>query len=351
MMHSKHTLFGCVPVVVLMMAMLLSSCSVESVPAGDGNVSGERMGVRFLVEEPVTKAPVTAHEADVNWYDVLVYRSDVGTLDAVKHQSGRSAVTVDVSGNTALHWYVIANGPSDQLSGYRTESAFLEALSLLTQSTETSLVMQDDGVFVVSDDQSEVTVRLDRFACKVTVNGIEVKYIDSLEGSHTFTLERIALINVVGAIPYSGVPIAPSNRAQWYNRMTIDNSAPALVKGMTVTSFGSQSITSSARVSCVESLYCMPNPTSNSVNSATDPNWSVRNTRVVVELKIDGESNWYSVDLPAMQPNTHYILDKFTIMGPGAEGPDYPVQRNNVSFTVEVRPWTLGEPVDVVFPE
>ena len=84
----------------------------------------------------------------------------------------------------------------------------------------------------------------------------------------------------------------------------------------------------------------MPNPTSNSVNSVNAPDWSIRNTRIAVELLIDGVSNWYPVDLVEMACNVHYVINSLTVMGPGSQGPDYPVVREDVNFTLFVMPWS-----------
>jgi hypothetical protein len=41
-----------------------------------------------------------------------------------------------------------------------------------------------------------------------------------------------------------------------------------------------------------------------------------------------------------MECNRHYVIRRFVIDGPGSQGPDFPVTREDLSFTVEVVPWT-----------
>ena len=108
---------------------------------------------------------------------------------------------------------------------------------------------------------------------------------------------------------------------------------------MLVAEYGSLGIPDSRPMTLDCALYCMPNPTDNGLNSSNSPSWSPRNTRVAVELKVDGQSNWYPVDLPAMECNRHYVIDGMTINGPGSQGPDYPVTRSGLSFSVSVSPW------------
>ncbi len=324
---------------------VMVSCTHGEIPRSD---EPETESYVFWIEG-ASKAPVTPYDADVRWVDILIYRATTGILDACVHQDGSGSVTVDVPKNQILHWYVLANAPSSALQGYSREEQLLAAESLLTHSTTTSLVMYDTGEITTSTP-STVNVRLDRYACKVTVNSIRVDYYDSFSTAPAVTLEKVALINVRGSIPYSGLQTALAGDL-WYNKMTVQSSFPSPVGGMLVKNYGSQQVTSSSAIALNESLYCMPNTVSNGDNYQNAPSWTPRSTRVSILLNINGTDNWYPVDLPAMQVNRHYILDNFVIMGPGSNSPDIPVTRDEVSFTYSVTEWTTGDPVDVVFPE
>ena len=143
-------------------------------------------------------------------------------------------------------------------------------------------------------------------------------------------------MNAVGSTPWSGTPTAGP---LWYNRGEVDPALGPPERDMLVCGFGSRGIPDSRPTTLDCALYCMPNPTDNGLNSLNSPSWSPRNTRVAIELTVDGESNWYPVDLPAMECNRHYRIDDVTILGPGSQGPDYPVTRSEVTFTVSVAPW------------
>ena len=42
--------------------------------------------------------------------------------------------------------------------------------------------------------------------------------------------------------------------------------------------------------------------------------------------------------------NKHYRINRLTILGPGANSPDIPVERTDLAFTVSVNTWN---PMDV----
>lgn len=336
--------FGTAFLVGVVALGLLCSCEKDRGTAADG-----RARVSFVVGTPSTRAAVTAHEDEVRSLDVLVFRADDGSLDVHERLTGNglTGITAEVTAGVPMHWHVVANAPEDALDGFVSEERMLGSVTFFMDGTTSSLVMHAGGdVTVRAEGNQPVCAVLDRYTCKVTVESLSVKWIDSFTTPPVVSLERIVLVNAVGSTPWSAVPAAGD---VWYNKMGVDSSLGAFEKDMLVKEYGSRSIGSSAPVDVASPLYCMPNPISNSWNSVNAPSWSPRNTRVAVELKVDGMSNWYPVDLPAMQCNRHYLLKGFTVSGPGSDSPDKPVSRDDVAFSVEILPW--GENVlNPVFP-
>lgn len=324
--------------------LFMVSCNGESVPDSDAG----RSTVSFVVGTSGTRASVTPHEREVASLDVLVFRSGEGTLDnSARVVAGNGAldrVSVELTRGVALDWFVVANAPEGALSSCTSEAAFLRGLTLLEHSTASSLVMHAGGVLPSGPVADDVPVALDRYACKVTVESVTVDWPDAFAMATEVRLGRIVLVNVVGSTPLSGVPDAGD---LWYNRMGVDASLPALVADMTVKDYGGLALPASTAVGVAFPLYCMPNPVNNGVTSKDEPSWSPRNTRVAVELLLDGVSEWYPIDLPSMQGNTHYLIRSLTVTGPGSKGPDWPVERDDVRFSVSVVPWVDGEVVPV----
>lgn len=317
-------------------AFSLTSCEREPAAfAGDG-----RSTVSFVLGSTRTRAAVTPHEGAVTSLDVLVFRSVEGTLDnaarvaSVNGEEVRS-ISVELTDGASLDWYVVANAPEGALS-FTSKAAFLEALTLLTQSTDRSLVMHGSGRLPSGPTEEPVRVALDRYSCKVTVSSVIVDWPEAFTMASSVALGRIVLVNVVGSTPWSGVPAAGE---PWYNRMDVESGLPAVVEDMTVKDYGGAALSPGVAYDADSPLYCMPNPTANNVNSLNTPQWSPRDTRVAVEILLDGVPNWYPVDLPAMQCNHHYLINSLTVKGPGSAGPDYPVEREDIRFTVTVLPW------------
>ena len=313
--------------------VLASSCDRK----GPETPAEQRETVSFVINSPSTRAAVTPYESRVSSLDVLVFRSDDGTLDGY----GRSlapggadldGISVEVTAGVAHDWYVVANAPSGTVSSYTRKSSFLEGLTQLTHGTQTSLVMVGSGHLSGNPGQGAVSVALDRYACKVTVRNLVVDWPDAF-GMGPVTLGRIVLVNVVATTPWSAVPAAGT---LWYNKAGLEAGLPAYVQDMLVKDYGGLAVPDSNPVNVESPLYCMPNPVSNNDNAVSAPAWSPRPTRVAVELTIGGTSNWYPVTLPQMACTRHYVT------GPGSIGPDYPVERSDMRFDVLVEQWREG---------
>ena len=333
-----RTLFKKIVIVSLLTsgaAFLLASCGKAQEDTG-----GTRRTRVCFVTGTQTKAVSPANEAVVSTLDLLAFRSDNGQLDAYNRVSGSTEVSGELSVGTTVRYYVVANAPEHALDGYLTEADLLSGKAVLGLNGASGLLMRGSGSLSVSEGNPAVPVLLDRYVSKVSVESLELKWYDSFTTPPVFRIGRVALVNVVGHMPWSGTPEAGS---MWYNRMnvvTVDDGTPETqnVMDMISRSYGLD-VTSSAPVTLSGSLYAFPNPTANAVNSETNPDWSVRNTRVALELLVDGESNWYPVDLPAMLPNRHYVITKMTVLGPGVDSPDKPVTRSEVLLQIQVKSW------------
>ena len=305
-------------------------------PGSDGG----RSAVSFVVSSTQTRASVTPHEGNVTSLDVLVFRSN-GALDAHARATAAGtqmveSVTTEVSGGMPLNWYVIANAPAGTFSSFSTEQSFLAAATLLTHGTTESLVMYGKGNLPDGPVSGSVRVSLTRYACKVTLERLTVDWSDAFTMASSVTLGRIVLVNVVGSTPWSGTPAAGD---LWYNRMGVESGQASYVEDMTVRNYRALALQRGVAAEVASPLYCMPNPVSSDDNSETVPTWTPRKTRIAVEILLDGEANWYPIDLPVMSCNTHYLINSLTITGPGSNNPDKPVKRSDIRFTAQVVPW------------
>lgn len=339
-MSEKHLVKLSLGILCLLFAFSAVSCRKEQVGGPVASVTAssnsEKVTVSFMVDPSSVAATraVESGEAAVRSLDILVFRTD-GSLDASARSVDSYEVTASVTSGKQLLYYVVANAPDDAFLSVVNLSGFLGGRVRLADNLS-GFVMFGSGSFTASGNGAPLVVRVDRYACKVSVESVNVKWADSFTTLPSISVGRVALINVVGSTPYSGVPDAGD---LWYNRMGVDGGTDASVSSMIVAS-RSVPVTASGDLSLGVSLFAMPNPTDNSASSTNAPAWSARNTRVALELIVDGVSNWYPVTLPAMQCNHHYIVKKLNVMGPGAASPDEDVIRSEVDFTIEVEDWT-----------
>jgi hypothetical protein len=316
--------------------LLLAAC--EQIPAAPERTS-PRKEVTFVVEPALFRSDDNSGEEVVRSLDVLVFRSADGIIDAYSRLDAPEggalrSISADVSVGTALDWWVVANAPEGALSSIVLEESFLEETTLLSDGSTDHLVMHGSGSLPCPQAES-VAVSLDRYCCKVTLGEVSVDWDDAF-ALGSVLLGRVALINVVGSVPYSGVPTAGD---PWHNRMGPDGCESAVIRDLTVKDWGGVALSRGIALGVASSLYCMPNPLSAEEDALTEADWSPRCTRLVVELLIGGVPNWYPVTLPGMRGNTHYLINRLTVRGPGADAPDRPVVRTGLDYTVSVTPW------------
>lgn len=295
-------------IISLLAGLLTLSCehTLENVPA-------ERVEVSFDAKVR-TKAELPA-DGQIRSLDILVYREG-GLLEAWTRREAES-ISISVLKGGQYNWYLVANAP-EGLELYVHEQDFLSARSLLQESSMSAPVMVGSGSGTFLSD-TYIKARLDRVVCKVTLEGITADFLRDSYRSSIVKLERVFLLNACGTVPYSLIPAADfrlNETALW--------TLPGSSLGDLLCSERDALLTAD-RHEDGTSLLCCPDPE--------------ELTRLVVEVSIDGQSNYYPVKLPAMECNTEYIVKDLVLLGPGSSHPDEDVSRTDISFTVEVSVW------------
>ena len=282
----------------------------------------QRVSVRFLAQADV-KAALQGDDSAVERLDLLVFRSSDGAIDTYASASGRS-IQASVTAGCRMNWHLVANAPAGVFDGIVNETGFLAQSTLLEHTTERTLVMHSSGSKVFTSGEPAATVILERYASKVSVGQLAVSWLEDFAVTPPCILETVALVNARGQISWEGTPSA-SEGGVWYNRSGIDPLNGII--GSCLVAHPNLTISSADAVDVGEQLYAMPNP------SASMP------TRLVLGIRIDGILQWYPIDLPPMECNTHYSARKVFITGPGALQPDGNLDRSSISFTVELQAW------------
>lgn len=263
--------------------------------------------------------------------DVLVFREN-GQREAYA-RAGGNTVQVSLPTGMPLRWYLVANATAS-LGSMLTESDLLSSRALLDGQTPSSLTMCGKGNGTIGSNKSTVGVELARMVSRITLESISPVFLKDSYQASAVKLAGIHVINAAGACPYTLIPDAGG---VWHNRLGREpglsrSLSDLLGNGMDLTLDGST-------LQGPWTFYACPNPTDNGIDSRTAPSWSERNTRLVVEISIDGVPNYYPMTLPAMECNTEYLIREAILKGPGSASPDIPVERHDMAFTVSVRPW------------
>jgi len=317
------------------MALLLGSCTKEG-----GTPSARNVRVTFVVDASATKGSLSpGGETSIQSLDLLVFRAD-GALESHVRVGSVSSVEASLISGEELTYYIVANLPASRLAAVSGKAEFLSTLTYLSDTSMGTMVMSASGTLTLDGlaDVEVGPVGLNRYACKISITDISVPWLSSFATAPSCVVNRILVMNARTVAPLSGAATADAD-AYWVNKLTDEAVDPATMVGRLVYENPSLAILSSAKTSLGATLFAMPNASTGDANASDTP-WSPRRTRVCVELLIDGHSNWYPIDLPAMARNTQYVVSELVIMGPGTTAPDMGIDRTAVAFGVEVAPWT-----------
>ena len=272
-----------------------------------------------------------AGDDGIGTLDVLVYREN-GQREAYA-RSGGNSVQVSLPTGIPLRWYLVANATAD-LGSLLTESDLLSSRALLDGQSPSSVTMSSRGSGTIGDGTSTVGVELSRTVSMITLGSISPVFLKDSYQTSAVKLAGIHVINAAGACLYTLIPDAGG---VWHNRLGRE---PGLGQGLSAMLGREMDQTLDGHtVEGPWTFYACPNPTDNGIDSRTAPSWSERNTRLVIEISIDGVPNYYPMTLPAMECNTEYLIREAILKGPGSASPDIPVERHDMAFTVSVRPW------------
>lgn len=319
-------------IILFSLGLLAVACGkqpAQSVPA-------ERINVVFRALTPSTKS-VADDETNIVTLDALAFRTD-GRLDSYARMAGEE-ITLSVTKGQSLSWWVVANAPEHALDGIATEDALNDLVSSLTDNASDALLMTGRGSGTYSGATQSVAVALTRHVSKVSIGKLTASFLGTGEmSSATMTLDAVYLVNACGTVKYNLTPVAET----WYNRLALDGTLSAPVKAFLWEDGGARVLSSSTAVLDMF-FYACPNPTDNGRIFSTDPVWSPRNTRLVLETSIDGVKNYYPVTLPSMRCNYEYRIEEVELLGFGSASPDTPVVREGMKWSVVVNSWGTEE--------
>lgn len=297
---------------------LISACSLSALltvafSCTRGEVAGGYVETTFSVVAPVTKSYSAVRESEVGTLDILVFRTASGALESHGRTEGDN-LSLGVAKGLDYRWYAVANAP-EGLSSVGSLQQFLSLRSRLEDNTPGSLVMSGSGQGVL--DGNAVTVRLSRLVSRVELDKVSPVYFQTAYTDADVTLANIFLYHAAGESALGGQTVEPS---LWYDGNE-DNGL--LLDGFLREERG-ESISGEKTDENLR-FYCCPNPADG--------------TRLVLEVSVDGRSEYYPVNIGPMAGNTSYRIADVRLLGPGAPTPGGEVDRASLTFTVTVNAW------------
>lgn len=250
----------------------------------------------YVEFKAVTEETRSYDEARLESLDLLVFEDGGGRLETHIRAGGSDLIRVSLRKNIPYRWWVVANAPEGIFDGFTDEDSFRHGVNNSIRGPSGVFTMFANGALTAPSETIEAS--LNRYACKVSVNDISVPYFETLDRIPDMGLGRLMLIDTQDAVYWDGAPV--------------DDCIVDIVEDLS---------------SFPVSIYCLPNKS------------AFRHTVIAVELLFDGISNWYSVSLPQMDCNHHYIIESLVLIGPGSSSPDIPVSRENISFSVDIDKW------------
>ena len=323
-------------IINLAVLCVLAACEAEKIPnASQDPVMGTVSFIlRDKASEGISRATSAQGDAAINKAQVVVYNSSGLQVACANAVAGVATLKVPL-GQSGFRVCAVANSATD-LSSLGTLSALTSSISRLGENKGSSI----EGLEMIGW-KNNVTfssgynepIDLARFASKVEIDRI----VNSIPGSPVLKLKGIYLINVNTACSYE----MGTGNAVWMQKQHYTSSETAIC-GYTADIFNAD-VVSGTPYSTPHYFYCYPNPVTTDSSAQT---WSPRFTRLVVEASYSGQTYYYPMNIRGssgdLRNNSSYIITKLTITGPGSDSPDKPVDKGNVSFSLNVLDWATG---------
>ena len=318
----------------------IASCNKEmpevSAPADNGLVK-----VLFSLPEgsPMTRATTEASESNVNQLNIAVVSG--GTI-AYTGSATQNGVTIEMNPGT-YDVYAFVNAPSAYRSGITVGasiSTLVSAVSNMGDNSTTNFIMSGNITGKAIDGTTgTVVVPVSRHSSKVILQAMNVDFTGTPYAGKTLTIKGIYVSNVFTQATYEPKEIASpaATESLWLSKFGNPDSNPMITEtGLSIALADGGSNTTA------HYFYPYPNATNNDVNTLDA--WSVRDTRLVIQARMQGDNAdcYYHIDIPGMKPNHKYVITAVNIKNLGGPDPEHNLEKQGVDFTVDVLDWETG---------
>ena len=276
--------------------------------------------------EAPTRVPdaTYANESAVSNLQVFIFKNK--KLEDYKSVNNATTVQMTASSGDRSIWAVV-NAPA--ITDLTDEDALKSRVTELSANSSNAFVMAGSTTHALTDGGS-VPVTVKRIVSRVAIQEIHTAFQYSL-ASETLTIKSIYLINVAGNCTYEGT----GTPTAWVNQLGhVDAGYDALLFDTVNTG-----VTNSTPYTTEHVFYPYPNPTT--ASAFTTP-FTARHTMLVVEVTFEGQTGYYPIELPVMERNKKYTIEKLTIKSRPGSVPYKPLENGAADIVITVNPWEDG---------
>ena len=320
-------------------AAALSSCDrQDNVSTSAIEQDTETVTLSVSVGNPSTKSTVAWADEAISKLGVYIFDADGSYAASGYDDTGKSTVDIECQTGSGKTIFALVNYKLGSNASSLTISDMMALTSDLSENDTSAFVMSGMEEDVEITTSSAITIDVYRVAAKVSIDKIVNAIADEAYIDSTFTLKGIYLINApVGGYPLCDLEVTSYTPSLWKNQggyvydSTYDTYLYDEVK---------KNIASKASYETTHEFYCYPNFTE---DDSQDEEWCARKTRLVVEVSLGGDIYYYPISLDEVIRNKHYHFTSLTITLRGSTDPDYPIETENFSYSVEIEDWDEEE--------
>lgn len=301
---------------------------VNEVPGEAGNQTEQTLHpltIKIKGDAETKATSITpSNEVKVNSLQVIAFKNNV--KDVYGSITNNDEITIQCADGGRTVWAVV-NGPD--ISAVNTPTELQAVMCTLSDWSLDNFVMTGSTwVELPSTETAEIEVT--RMASRIVLKKITRDFTVATEGAKTMTISRIQLGDVVMKNNLGGTYV-PSAQTDWeFTKGSWRSGATAFFDNLNV------SLSDDDSYETAHTFYVFPNPT---VDDSASTTWCPRRTHLIVQVDLDGTTEYYVIPLPVLERNKSYEIDELTLTKHGASNPYTYFQ--DASFEVSVKAWTV----------
>ncbi len=322
-----------------------------NVNLADSHVSSKATGQTLADESMIQNVQIFVFRVGDGENEVLDASVSLGFDTELNHNGYTSSfggISVECTVGEREVWAVVNSATDYTKDGTVGNLDALKAkTSSLSENSTKKLFMLGSARTTLMTGTSDLSISVKRVCASVILESVTNQLTSyALRRSGAFRLKDIYLVNVPAKVNY-GLTQSPSSLSSedWYAKLgkEADEDKYALIRDKQdafTLDYGESYTTA-------HTFYSYPNDCA----PQTSATWSPRATRIVVEAEYYDGTQWIECYYPVtmyneeteigLMRNRQYKV-RLTIMRPGSDSPDKPVEFNTVSGSIVVEDWESG---------